>query len=95
MEERTREKVFHVFTLSILALIAIIGGATAYPQWRRSRSLQAQQAQVRDQIETVKKEISQLTENQRRFRVDPDFVETVARRNRRVYPGELVFIFDD
>lgn len=95
MEERTREKVFHVFTLSILALIAVIGGATAYPQWRRSQMLRREQAEVRDRIETVKKEISQLTENQRRFRVDPDFVESVARRNRRVYPGELVFTFDD
>lgn len=95
MEERTREKVFHVFTLSILALIAVIGGATAYPQWRRSRVLQAELAQNNDRIETVKKEIAQLTENQRRFRVDPDFVEIVARRNRRVYPGELVFTFDD
>jgi hypothetical protein len=34
-----------------------------------------------------------LVENQRRFRTDADFVESIARQNRRVFPGELVFVF--
>ena len=35
-----------------------------------------------------------FTEKQR-FSSDRGFVEKLARRNHRVYPGELVFIFDD
>ena len=34
-------------------------------------------------------------EKQRRFNTDREFVESLARQNRRVYPGELVFIFDE
>ena len=33
-------------------------------------------------------------ENQRRFKTDADFVERIARQNHRVFPGDLVFIFD-
>ena len=50
---------------------------------------------IEAELEEKKKEIARLVENQRRFRTDPDFVEAIARRNRRVFPGELVFIFED
>ena len=30
-----------------------------------------------------------------RFRTDSEFVENIARQNRRVFPGELVFKFED
>ena len=44
-------------------------------------------------IEAKKQEIAALVENQRRFRTDRDFVESIARKKDRVLPGELVFIF--
>ena len=40
-------------------------------------------------------EIAKLLDNQRRFRTDPDFVEHIARQNHRVFPGELVFMFNE
>ena len=46
-------------------------------------------------IEAKKAEIAELKDQQRRLSADRGFVEKLARRNRRVYPGELVFIFDD
>ena len=46
-------------------------------------------------IEEKKREIAKLIENQNRFRSDRDFVEQIARRNGRVFPGELVFVFED
>ena len=39
-------------------------------------------------------EIKVLKDKQQRFKTDPEFVERVARMNRRVRPGELVFVFD-
>jgi cell division protein FtsB len=51
--------------------------------------------ELRAQIEAKQRQIAKLSENQRRFRSDPDFVESIARQNRRVFPGELVFIFED
>lgn len=95
MQESFREKFLHVFTLVLLALIIVGGTALAYPTWRREQSLKDQEASLRVQIEEKKKEIAHLVDNQRRFRTDPEFVESIARRNRRVFPGELVFIFED
>ena len=95
MRAGTKERIFHYFTLVILAVIVIGGLSVAYPQWRQRESLKRQDAELRRQIEAKNREISQLKKNQRRFQTDPDFVEAIARKNRRVFPGELVFIFED
>lgn len=95
MSEGLTNKCLHVFTLIVLAVIVVGGAALAYPSWRRGQGLKLQEAELRQQIEEKKREIAQLVESQRRFKTDPDFVEAIARRNRRVFPGELVFIFDD
>ena len=95
MRDGTKERIFHYFTLVILAVIVIGGLSVAYPQWRQRESLKRQDTELRRQIEAKNREISQLKKNQRRFQTDPDFVEAIARKNRRVFPGELVFIFED
>lgn len=79
----------------IIAVIILGGAAVAYPTWRQSIELKNQERDINTRIEEKKQEIAHLIENQRRFRTDPDFVESIARRNRRVFPGELVFIFED
>ena len=95
MRDGTKERILHYFTLVILAVIVIGGLSVAYPQWRQREALKRQDAELRRQIEAKNREISQLKKNQRRFQTDPDFVEAIARKNRRVFPGELVFIFED
>jgi cell division protein FtsB len=37
-------------------------------------------------------EIADLKRRQQRFREDPEFVERIARQNRRVRPGEIIFV---
>lgn len=95
MDENFRGKFLHLGTLGVLALIILGGLAIAYPTWRRSKMLRVQEAQLKVEIEEKRREIEHFVENQRRFKTDRDFVETIARRNRRVFPGELVFVFDD
>lgn len=95
MNESFRERFLHVVTMILLALIIVGGAALAYPTYRRGQTLKTQEAALRLEIEEKKKEIAQLVDNQRRFRTDPEFIESIARRNRRVFPGELVFIFED
>lgn len=46
-------------------------------------------------IEDKQREIALIKAKQRRFNTDREFVESLARQNRRVFPGELVFVFDD
>jgi len=83
------------YLTAVLLLVVIVGGlAVAWPTYRNSQMLKAQSADLDVQIAAKQAEIADLKDRQRRFRTDPDFVESIARQNRRVYPGELVFVFD-
>ena len=93
MSESLKDKAIKYLTYFVLILIVVVGGAMMYPDYRRSESLKRQNADLQAQIDSRKKEIARLMENQRRFRTDADFVEKIARQNHRVFPGELVFIF--
>ena len=95
MKDGIREKIIRIITLGLIAVIVIVGAVFVYPTYRRGKNLKLQEVELRRQIEAQKKEIERLRENQRRFRTDPDFVEIIARQNSRVYPGELVYIFED
>lgn len=95
MEEMLRDRVFRIFTTIILLVIIIGGLMMMYPNYCRAKALKAQNAELQERIESKKRDIAELNENQRRFRTDTDFVELIARQNRRVFPGELVFTFDE
>ena len=94
MSESLRDKTIRYLTYFVLTLIVVVGVAMMYPDYRRSQSLKRQNAELQKQIENRKHEIDKLMENQQRFKTDADFVEKIARQNHRVFPGELVFIFD-
>lgn len=95
MTDRSKLSFVRIVSLTLLVFIAIGGAVMAYPSFSRGRLLRRQEADLHRRIDAKKREISVLLENQRRFRTDADFVETIARQNRRVFPGELVFIFED
>jgi len=94
MNEGLKEKVLRTLTGFVLILIVIGGLVMMYPHYRRSESLKRQNAELQEKIDRKKAEIAVLVENQRRFRTDADFVEMIARQNHRVFPGELVFIYE-
>lgn len=94
MNEGIREKAAQVLTYAVLLLIVIGGIVMMYPNFRRSQSLKQENARLLRQIDEKKREIASLIEKQRRFKTDADFVESIARQNHRVFPGELIFIFN-
>ena len=94
MNEGLKEKVLRTLTGCVLLLIIVGGLVMMYPNYRRSESLKKQNAELQESIDRKKREIATLIENQRRFRTDADFVEMIARQNHRVFPGELVFVFE-
>ena len=94
MNGTLKEKVLRALTGFVLLLIVIGGLVVMYPNYRRAESLKRQNAELQETIDRKKREIADLIEKQRRFRADPDFVEMIARQNRRVFPGELVFTFE-
>lgn len=95
MDNSFKDKVARLFTIVLVTIILVGGICFAYPSYRRGQSLKRQDIELKAEIEAKKREIAKLMEYQRRFKTDRDFVETIARRNRRVFPGELVFIFED
>lgn len=94
MNESLKDKIARYLTYAALLLIIVGGAVMMYPNYRRSEALKQQNAELQERIDEKKREIAQLLDYQRRFRTDADFVETIARQNHRVFPGELVFIFE-
>lgn len=95
MAEGMKEKLLQGLTLTLLLIVIGCGLVMVYPSFRRCQALKLQDRELQMRIDEKKREISTLVDNQRRFRVDADFVESIARQNRRVFPGELVFVFED
>lgn len=95
MTEGFKDKFAKMLTLTLLGVIFVVGALSVWPTYLRGRSLKRQDAELTRRIEEKKREIATLIEYQRRFRTDADFVEHIARRNNRVFPGELVFVFED
>ena len=94
-DEGFKAKALNYFTVTVVALVVIGGFAIAYEPWQRGKKLRLEEKELNARIEAKKAEIARLKDYQRRFREDPDFIEKIARQNRRVFPGELVFIFED
>lgn len=94
MSEGIKDQIAKYLTILALVVIVIGGLLSMYPRYRRSEKLKTENAALQEQIKLRMAEIARLEENQRRFRSDPDFIESIARQNRRVFPGELVFILD-
>jgi cell division protein FtsB len=95
MTDGLKEKVAKIVTISLLAIIGALGALSVWPTYLRGQSLKRQDAELSRRIEEKKREIARLIDFQKRFKTDPDLVERIARQNGRVYPGELVFIFED
>lgn len=85
-------KVLIVFAhVSVIATCVIL----TMPKVRRARGLCAERDQIRQRIEEKSREIAQYRDKQCRFTTDREFVESLARENRCIFPNELVFVFDD
>jgi len=88
-------RLFKVFFF--LGFVGIVGTGLAfsYPRYCHAAGLMEEKARILHRIEEKRREISEIKTKQQRFNTDREFVEKLARQNRRVFPGELVFVFDD
>ena len=83
--------------LFVVAFVTIVAATVviAYPKYRHARDLMMEKERIMRRIDEKRAEIAEIKTKQNRFNTDREFVETLARQNRRVFPGELVFVFDD
>jgi len=88
-------KIITQTTLLIAFAIVVAGGVFILPpKVAQMARLERQRNELLRKIEHKTREIEGLKNKQQRFSSDPEFVEYVARQNRRVRPNELVFVFD-
>ena len=83
----------YVFWMVII-LILVAGSAMLAPRFHNCRMLGARRAELERENLAQQQTLADLQRMQGRFRDDPEFVEHVARQNRRARPGEVVFLFD-
>ena len=94
MPEDLKDRIIRYVTYTAILAIFVGGVCCIYPTYLEIESLKRENANLTERIEEKKREIAELKDYQRRFSTDPDFVEQIARKNRQVYPGELVFVFE-
>ena len=95
MQDSWKEKALKYGTIAFVLSVIVGGFVIAWPDFMRGRELRRQVESLSARIEDKKQEIAVLKENQRRFATDRQFIETIARQKHRVYPGELVFVYED
>ncbi len=95
MKEVSIDKLYTAFTVVVVLLVLAGGLVKLYPLYTQYRSLGRQVAALEQKTEETERRTAALNEKQRLFQTDREFVESIARQNHRVYPGELVFVFED
>lgn len=95
MNEEVKEKFAKWFARIVILAIIVVGLVMVWPAYLRGEALKRQKSELEGRIDRRQQDVAKVIEFQHRFRSDADFVEHIARQNRRVFPGELVFIFED
>ena len=86
MKETTKDKILNAVFIGVALVIVVIGLAHLTPTLESA---------VDAEIASMRRETSDYADRTRRFNSDSEQVEAVARQNHRVYPGEVVFVFED
>lgn len=90
------QRLITLFFLVAFCAISIGGIRWIWPKYRQTRDLETEKNRILAEIEQKRAQIKELKAKQQRFKSDPEFIEMYARKKfNRVFPGELVFVFED
>ncbi len=89
------DKVCQMAFYAAFATVIVAGAMLSYPKYKQAQGLCKERDQMLRRIEDKRREIAAIRDRQRRFTTDREFVEALARENRRVFPNELVFVFEN
>ena len=95
MKDETKDKIYTILTVTLVLLVLAGDLVKASPRYSQYRALKAKVAAIEAKASETARKTAELVEKQRRFQTDREFVESIARQNHRVYPGELVFLFPE
>jgi cell division protein FtsB len=89
------DKLFQGLFFIIFGAIVVTGLMITLPKYHQAAGLEQEKADLQRRIDLMTAEIAAVREKQHRFATDREFVEGIARENRRVFPGEIVFVFEN
>ena len=95
MKESTKLKILNSIAIGVCLLIVVGGLAHLAPTLKRYYALKDKEASIDEEIARTKREITEYSDKTRRFNSNSEQVESIARQNHRIYPGEVVFVFED
>lgn len=95
MDELKKQSFIRWAVIIIAVTIVLLGVISILPELHRQNALKSQVADINRQIQEKRRETADIALKCRRFETDREFVESIARKNRRVFPGEIVFLFED
>ncbi len=89
------DKLFQGLFFVIFGAIVVTGLTITLPKYRQAIGLEQEKVELQRRIDLKNQEIASVRDKQNRFATDREFVEGLARENRCVFPGEIVFLFDN
>lgn len=86
-------RILSIVAVVVLFLTAICAVRFNEPQFKAYREAMAHRARLQSENAAKNEELSELRRDQDRFVNDEEFVIRVARENRKLFPGEILFTF--
>lgn len=90
-----RGKACQLMVICLIFALICVSIFMYMPKYTQLEALREREADLVRRIEENNRLIAEYADKQHRITFDKEFVESLARKDRRVYPGELVFVFDD
>ena len=86
-------KLLSIVAVVVLVLTTVCAFRFNEPQFKAYREAMAHRARLQSENAAKNEELAELRRDQDRFVNDEEFVIHVARENRKLFPGEILFTF--
>ena len=86
-------RILMTVAVAVLLLTAVCAIRFNEPQFKAYREAMEHRARLQAENAAKNEELSELRRDQDRFVHDEEFVIRVARENRKLFPGEILFTF--
>ena len=86
-------RIITIVAVAILLVMAVCAFRFNEPQYKAYREAMDHRARLQSENAARNEELSELRRDQERFVTDEEFVIRIARENRKLFPGEILFTF--
>ena len=87
--------VLRIVVIVVIVVATCVTSGIFLDKYNQMCSLDNRCRGLRGRVEAKQREIHQVCGHQGRLISDPEFIARIAHQQRRVFPNELVFVFED